>query len=209
MSESEIEVRALLQEHQILCGEILNIQQSQRRLVFSSVLSSGAIIPFAAFYIRTYGEQAGGTADHLVIGIGMVLAALLLIAFCLYIGYYVFIFRISVYIRTHISPRINLLAGTNIDSERLLYWEDYLATRFRPKRLAWAGFLLIALAEAAGLFLILLVYNLLWIYTYIELIGENPTKWHWSFVIFQLLVIAGLFFLSLSVVRDAKGKLRG
>ncbi len=192
--------QGLLQEETSIRNEISRIQEAQRKMVFSSLASSGGIL----FFITVTSSIFEGQIDNLlniIVPITMGLSLIFVMLFIIYIGLFFGILRLTEYALNVLYPKINSILELK-DEEQIFAWENYLRETKRNNFFDWLSISTYAVGESVSLFMLVILYQATWIYLIIYS-GHNLQTIHYIFlsIIFIVLVIIG--FLSVRVMRLA------
>ena len=191
-----MEIEALLQEESQIRGEISRIQEAQRKMVFSSLASSGGILSFITVTTGIFKDDINRIVD-IAVPLTMGLSLIFTMIFVVYIGLYFGILRLSQYCIDVVHPHIN--DALNLKERKVFQWEQHLRENKRNKFLDWATIALYAAGEAGSLFLLIILYQVAWIFL-LNYSNQPLLTYHWAFLATVAFVLAVIILLGARIM---------
>ncbi|TRY30329.1 hypothetical protein [Aliiglaciecola sp. M165] len=189
-------LQALLQEESELRNEIARIQESQRKMVFSSLASSGGILSFITVTTGIFKDDIQRIVD-IAVPLTMGLSLIFTMIFVVYIGLYFGILRLSQYCFDVVYPNINKILCN--EDNKVFQWEQHLRKDKRSKFLDWVTIALHAAGEAGSLFLLIIMYQAAWVFL-LNYSGQSLLTGHWIFLGAETAVLAVILLLGIRVI---------
>ncbi len=194
-----MKIEALLQEESQIRNEVSKIQEAQRKMVFSSLASSGGILSFITVTTGIFKDDIQRIVD-IAVPLTMGLSLIFTMIFVVYIGLYFGILRLTQYCVDIVHPNINKTLG--IEEDKVFQWEQHLRENKRSKFLDWVTIALYAAGEAGSLFLLIILYQTAWIFL-LNYSGQSLLTYHWIFlgivaVILTVIVLLGIRIMVLA-----------
>jgi len=187
---------ALMQEESHTRGEISRIQEAQRKMVFSSLASSGGILSFITVTTGIFKDDINRIVD-IAVPLTMGLSLIFTMIFVVYIGLYFGILRLSQYSFDVIHPHINEVIGLN--ENKVFQWEQHLRKNKRSKFLDWVTIALYAAGEAGSLFLLIVLYQAAWIFL-LHYSSQPLLVYHYAFLGFVGIILSLIVLLGIRVM---------
>lgn len=157
-------ISCLLQEEQSIRNEISTIQQSQRRMVFTVIGTSGSVVPFLTIFLTLYG---GGPSENLILMgyIFMALSVVTMLMLGIYGGLSFGILRLTNYLNINLYPRIQEVLGS---SSSPFQWEMWVRKKHRQDLFSWISMGFYIISEFLGIFAIFMIFTSLWIWIFVS-----------------------------------------
>ena len=106
LDKAEFRLKGLLQEEASIRNEISRIQEAQRKIVISSLVSSGGILSFITVTSSIFKNRIDDLLN-IIVPVAMGLSLIFVMLFVIYVGPYFGILRITEYALDVLCPNIN------------------------------------------------------------------------------------------------------